>query len=163
MWCVQLQDQHKISLARVVYFPTDSVHFLHYLLLLAQLFSGYTFLLFFVTDINECSLGLHTCQQACTNNEGCYDCSCFDGFTLHANGSCVGKSIGQYFPSKSLIKFDNIVTINRAWNRTASFRLTQWLKIIPHMIRSYYYRCCCINKPVIFSHCVHLKLWHWLI
>ena len=31
--------------------------------------------------------------------------------------------------------------------------------VLPHMIRSYYC-CCCINKPVIFSHCVHLKLWH---
>ena len=39
------------------------------------------------------------------------------------------------------------------------FRLTQWLKIIPHMTRSYY-RCCCINGPVIISHCVHLKLGH---
>ena len=48
-----------------------------------------------------------------------------------------------------------------AWNRSASFRLTQWLKIIPHMIRTYmYYRCCCINEPVIFSHRVHLKLGH---
>ena len=45
--------------------------------------------------------------------------------------------------------------INRAWNRSASFRLIQWLKIIPHMIRSFYC-CCCINEPVIFS--VHHKL-----
>ena len=50
---------------------------------------------------------------------------------------------------------------DRAWNRSASFRLTQLLKIIPHMIRSYYH-CCCINEPVIFSQCVHLKLlWLW--
>ena len=56
-------------------------------------------------------------------------------------------------------KRDNIVTIKREWNRSASFRLTQWLKTIPHMIRSYY-RCCCINEPVIFSHCVHFKLGH---
>ena len=27
------------------------------------------------------------------------------------------------------------------------------------MTRSYY-RCCCINEPVMFSHCVHLKLGH---
>ena len=27
------------------------------------------------------------------------------------------------------------------------------------MTRSYYH-CCCINEPVIFSHCVHLKLGH---
>ena len=33
------------------------------------------------------------------------------------------------------------------------------LEIIPHMIRSYY-RYCCINEPVIFSHCIHLKLGH---
>ena len=38
------------------------------------------------------------------------------------------------------------------WSRSASFRLTQWLEIIPHIIRSYY-RCCYINEPVIFSHC----------
>ena len=40
-------------------------------------------------------------------------------------------------------------TINRhdqqgIWNRSASFISTWWLKIIPHMIRSYY-RWCCIN------------------
>ena len=59
------------------------------------------------------------------------------------------------------LKYDSITTINRAWDRSASFILTQWLKIIPHMIRSYY-RCCYIhvNEPVILSHCVHLKLWH---
>ena len=27
------------------------------------------------------------------------------------------------------------------------------------MIRSYYH-CCCINEPVIISHCAHLKLGH---
>ena len=48
--------------------------------------------------------------------------------------------------------------ISRAWNQ--SFPLTQWLKIIHHMIRSCY-RCCCINEPVIFSHFVNLKLGHW--
>ena len=44
-----------------------------------------------------------------------------------------------------------------AWNRSASFRLIQWLnKVI-------YYRSCCINEPVIFSHCVLLELaiGHW--
>ena len=62
----------------------------------------------------------------------------------------------------------NIYTmINRAWNRSASFTLTQWLKIISHMIITctctcrLYYHCCCIIEAVIFSHCVHLKLGHW--
>ena len=49
--------------------------------------------------------------------------------------------------------------INRAWNRNAGCRLTHWLKIIPHMSRSGY-RCCCINEPVNFSHCVLLKQVH---
>ena len=40
-----------------------------------------------------------------------------------------------------------VLTINRAWNRSASFWLTQWLKIIPYM-------------TVMFSHCAHVKLGH---
>ena len=59
-----------------------------------------------------------------------------------------------YFESRCAFK-GQYCQINRAWNQ--SFRLTQWMKIIPHMIRSYY-QYCCINEPVIFSHCVHLKL-----
>ena len=46
--------------------------------------------------------------------------------------------------------------INRAWNQSASFRLTQWLKIISHMTRSYY---CNMNQSI-FSHCVRVKLGH---
>ena len=38
--------------------------------------------------------------------------------------------------------------------------LTRWLKLVWYIIRSYY-RCCCINEPVIFSYSVHLKLGHW--
>ena len=62
------------------------------------------------------------------------------------------------FRMSSLLRISRIPVLEnadtRAWNQSASFRLTQWLKIIPHMIWSYY-RCCCINEPVIFS---HLKL-----
>ena len=54
---------------------------------------------------------------------------------------------------------NNVVMINRALNRNASCRLSQWLNVIPHMIRSYY-RCYWINEPVISSHCVYLKLGH---
>ena len=44
-----------------------------------------------------------------------------------------------------------------AWDRNTRFRLTQWLKIIHHMVSS---KCCCIIELVVFSHCVHLKLGH---
>ena len=40
--------------------------------------------------------------------------------------------------------------INRAWNQSSRFRLTQWLKIILLLLR----------KWVMFTHCVHLKLGH---
>ena len=43
---------------------------------------------------------------------------------------------------------------------SSMLRLTQWLKITPHNHNWSYYRCCCINEPVIFSHCVHLELGH---
>ena len=50
------------------------------------------------------------------------------------------------------------VKINRAWNRSASFRLTATENNTPP--DKVIYCCCCINEPVIFSHCVHPKLGH---
>ena len=69
------------------------------------------------------------------------------------------KTHHSFVMTLTIIRRNNIVTIFWAWNRNASFRLTQWLKIIPHVIRSYYRRCC-INEPVIISHCVNLTLGH---
>ena len=48
---------------------------------------------------------------------------------------------------------------NKTRNRRASFRLTQWPKVIPHTIKTCCC-CCCINEPVMFGHGVHLKLGH---
>ncbi|KAK2567536.1 Matrilin-2 [Acropora cervicornis] len=40
-------------------------------------------------DINECENG-HACAQECTNTNGSYRCSCFDGFTMSDDGqSCI--------------------------------------------------------------------------
>ncbi|KAK3087224.1 hypothetical protein FSP39_003310, partial [Pinctada imbricata] len=39
-------------------------------------------------DIDECSRGLHNCQQVCTNTHGGYTCSCFDGFVLAGKHQC---------------------------------------------------------------------------
>ena len=49
--------------------------------------------------------------------------------------------------------------LNRQYRYDQQGMESEWLKIIPLIIR-WYYRCCCINEPVIFSHCVHLKLGH---
>ncbi|CAC5392960.1 FBLN5 [Mytilus coruscus] len=35
------------------------------------------------TDINECQLGIHNCQQLCTNTNGPFTCSCRTGYTLN--------------------------------------------------------------------------------
>ena len=93
-------------------------------------------------------------------------------FYLHMNRNLIDPNLESRFSSKlknALLHvcaqstrcmnntYNNIVTIDRAWNRSANFRITRWLKIITNIIRSYY-RCCCINEPVIFSQCVHLKL-----
>ena len=45
-----------------------------------------------LTDIDECTDGVHNCDQNCTNIDGGFNCSCLlDGYILHANGtSCIG-------------------------------------------------------------------------
>ncbi len=42
-------------------------------------------------DIDECQLLNGGCEQNCTNLDGSYECSCYDGFTLDAaTNSCTG-------------------------------------------------------------------------
>ena len=36
-------------------------------------------------DVNECALGIHECQQTCTNTLGSYECSCQAGYLLNGD------------------------------------------------------------------------------
>ena len=46
------------------------------------------------TDINECALGIHGCNQNGTNTNGSYMCSCYLGYQISSNNrTCVGKKI----------------------------------------------------------------------
>ena len=47
----------------------------------------YSWLPFFLTDIDECFLGAYTCEvnTDCVNTVGSYDCVCSDGFTGYRN------------------------------------------------------------------------------
>ena len=46
------------------------------------------------TDIDECELGMHACQEKCRNIEGSYVCECFEGRNLKENGiDCEDKVI----------------------------------------------------------------------
>lgn len=47
---------------------------------------------FFIADIDECKIDGVKCTQICNNKDGGYDCQCYDGFTLGADGfTCTGK------------------------------------------------------------------------
>ena len=42
-----------------------------------------------IVDRNECQT--NPCEQTCTNTEGSFECSCFDGYALQDNGqNCEG-------------------------------------------------------------------------
>lgn len=50
------------------------------------------FFVFFSVDINECSLGIHLCQQQCNNTLGSYTCGCNEGY--YEDGyNCTGNII----------------------------------------------------------------------
>ncbi len=48
-------------------------------------------IIFVLADINECG-GENGCTQVCNNTDGSFQCSCFSGYTLNADGvSCHSK------------------------------------------------------------------------
>lgn len=47
--------------------------------------------IFYILDINECTLGTDRCAQNCFNTVGSYRCSCNTGYTLNSDGlTCDG-------------------------------------------------------------------------
>lgn len=52
--------------------------------------------LFPIPDLDECTMGVHSCEQSCHNTPGSYSCSCEEGFQLRADKRhCIGISIGR--------------------------------------------------------------------
>ena len=50
--------------------------------------------LFPIPDLDECTMGVHSCEQSCHNTPGSYSCSCDEGFQLRADKRhCIGMSI----------------------------------------------------------------------
>lgn len=43
------------------------------------------------TDVDECTEGVHMCEQVCENSVGSYQCSCFDGYILQNTFTCQGE------------------------------------------------------------------------
>ena len=53
---------------------------------------SFTPLLYWLTDIDECSSGTHNCAHRCHNNVGSFTCSCYSGYRLSSNGcECNGR------------------------------------------------------------------------
>ena len=51
----------------------------------------FEYILYFFTDIDECSSNNGDCDQICTNLQGTHNCSCRSGYNMTANGvSCIG-------------------------------------------------------------------------
>lgn len=49
--------------------------------------------LFPIPDLDECTMGVHSCEQSCHNTPGSYSCSCEEGFQLRADKRhCIGMS-----------------------------------------------------------------------
>ena len=45
----------------------------------------------YIADINECSDGIHSCQQVCNNTHGSHHCLCRQGYQLNSdNYTCRG-------------------------------------------------------------------------
>ena len=46
----------------------------------------------FVSDVDECKIADIKCTQLCQNKNGTFDCQCYPGFNLEADGfTCTGK------------------------------------------------------------------------
>ena len=54
-----------------------------------------------LTDLDECSLGTHSCQQVCVNNDGSYDCDCEEGYALNSDGRTCSISCGGNYTASS--------------------------------------------------------------
>ena len=49
------------------------------------------------SDIDECEVGTHLCDQVCTNTDGAYSCSCLQGYQLSLDRkTCDGKQTSTH-------------------------------------------------------------------
>ena len=53
------------------------------------------------SDLDECSLGEHNCEQLCVNIPGSHRCDCEEGFALNGDGRTCGISCGGEYTADS--------------------------------------------------------------
>lgn len=66
----------------------------------------YSLVYLFISDLNECLLGVHSCSHSCHNTPGSYECSCDDGYQLSTDKRhCLGMFLTLLL-SWSTINYD---------------------------------------------------------
>ena len=62
-------------------------------------------------DIDECLENLHSCQHICTNTNGSFLCSCYEGYALDADGeNCTGRII-SYWEGGRMSLFPSVTAV----------------------------------------------------
>ena len=50
--------------------------------------------IYYTSDVNECTDNNGGCEHTCINNDGSYSCSCQSGYSLNSNSrNCSGKNM----------------------------------------------------------------------
>lgn len=103
--------------------------------------------LFPIPDLDECTMGVHSCEQSCHNTPGSYSCSCEEGFQLRADKRhCIGMSIercgshahfsflGSQF---SVLGFQFSVLVSHFYFPLLSFHFSLLISHFPFFFNSY--------------------------
>jgi len=59
-----------------------------------KVYAIYRLQICFLSDIDECALNY--CDQRCTNLVGNYSCSCYDGYRLENDTTCIAEGQLDY-------------------------------------------------------------------
>lgn len=103
--------------------------------------------LFPIPDLDECTMGVHSCEQSCHNTPGSYSCSCEEGFQLRADKRhCIGMSIERcgshahfsYLGSQfSVLGFQFSVLVSHFYFPLLSFHFSLLISHFPFFFNSY--------------------------
>lgn len=103
--------------------------------------------LFPIPDLDECTMGVHSCEQSCHNTPGSYSCSCEEGFQLRADKRhCIGMSIERcgshahfsYLGSQfSVLGFQFSVLVSHFYFPLLSFHFSLLISHFPFFLNSY--------------------------
>lgn len=94
------------------------------------------------SDIDECALVTHVCDQNCINNRGGYSCTCNSGYTLDSNGrACNGMEHLKYWPLACFTVCSSFVSYSADVNECRSTTTNQCQQNCTNTVGSYTCTC----------------------